>query len=61
MNACYLEMLDRHPDSTNKDKMDYFRVIFALSLGSNTMLNVDIPNSAIEELSDLWLENYYDF
>lgn len=61
MNACYLEMLDRHPDATDKDKMDYFRVIFALSLGSTSVSNVDISDSAIEELSDLWQGNYYVF
>ena len=33
MNACYLEMLERHANATDRDREDYFKVLVALSVG----------------------------
>lgn len=61
MNASYLEMLDRHPDATERDKKDYFNVLILLSMGMNNVKDVKLRNETLEELCRLWRENYYEF
>ena len=61
MNACYLEMLERHKETTNRDKECFFKVLLALSLGWNKFDGVQLSDAKIVELMQLWKENYYDF
>lgn len=61
MNACYLEMLERHADATVRDGEDYFKVLVALSVGWSEIAGVQLSDEAIEELAALWEENYYEF
>lgn len=61
MNACYLEMIDRHGEATEADKKDYFRSLIAISIGMKSISNVQLDSSEIEELISLWKENYYEF
>ena len=61
MNACYLEMLERHADATPRDRDDYFKVLLALSIGCSELENVQLSGGEIEELLALWKENYYEF
>ena len=61
MNACYLEMLERHADATVRDREDYFKVLVALSVGWSEIAGVQLSDEAIEELEALWEENYYEF
>lgn len=61
MNACYLEMLERHPEATAKDKEDYFHVLVALSVGLRTVQGITLGGEEIKELVALWKENYYEF
>ena len=61
MNACYLEMLERHADATVRDREDYFKVLVALSVGWSEIAGVQLSDEAIEELAALWEENYYEF
>ena len=61
MNACYLEMLERHTNVTMKEKEDYFKVLVGLSVGLRSLQNVKLQQSEIEELVALWKENYYEF
>jgi hypothetical protein len=60
MNACYLEMLERHADATVRDREDYFKVLVALSVGWSEIAGVQLSDEAIEELAALWKENYYE-
>ena len=61
MNACYLEMLERHIDATTKDKEDFFKVLIALSVGCETIKGISLSNNEINEILELWEENYYEF
>lgn len=61
MNACYLEMLERHANSTDRDREDYFKVLIALSVGWSEIAGLQLSDEAIEELVALWKENYYEF
>lgn len=61
MNACYLEILERHADATDRDREDYFKVLVALSVGWSEIAGVQLSDEAIEELVALWEENYYEF
>ena len=61
MNACYLEMLERHTDASDRDREDYFKVLVALSVGWSEIAGVQLSDEAIEELAALWEENYYEF
>ena len=61
MNVCYLEMMERHPEATAKEKEDYFKVLLAISIGSIKNNNVSLSASNIKELINLWKENYYEF
>ena len=61
MNACYLEMLERHADATVRDREDYFKVLVALSVGWSEIAGLQLSDEAIEELVALWKENYYEF
>ena len=61
MNACYLEMLEKHADATVRDREDYFKVLVALSVGWSEIAGVQLSDEAIEELAVLWEENYYEF
>lgn len=61
MNACYLEMLERHANATDRDRMDYFKVLVALSVGWTEIAGVQFSDGEIEELGALWGENYYKF
>lgn len=61
MNACYLEMLERHTNVTMKEKEDYFKVLVGLSVGLRSLQNIKLKQSEIEELVALWKENYYEF
>lgn len=60
MNACYLEMLERHTNVTMKEKEDYFKVLVGLSVGLRSLQNIKLKQSEIEELVALWKENYYE-
>ena len=60
MNACYLEMSERHADATPRDRDDYFKVLLALSIGYKELENVQLSDGEIEELLALWKENYYE-
>lgn len=60
MNACYLEMIERHGEATEADKKDYFRSLIAISIGMKSISNVQLDSSEIEELISLWKENYYE-
>ena len=61
MNASYLEMLDRHPDATERDKKDYFNVLLSLSMGMKYVKGVKLGDEEVRELCGLWKENYYEF
>ena len=61
MNACYLEMLERHADATPRDREDFFKVLLAFSIGYTELENVQLSDGEIEELLALWKENYYEF
>ena len=61
MNACYLEMLERHANATGRDREDYFKVLVALSVGWAEIAGVQLSDGEIEELGTLWEENYYEF
>lgn len=61
MNACYLEMIERHGEATEADKKDYFRSLIAISMGMKSISNIQLDSSEIEELISLWKENYYEF
>lgn len=61
MNACYLEMLERHPEASAKDKEDYFHVLVALSVGLRAIQGITLGGEEIKELVALWKENYYEF
>lgn len=61
MNACYLEMLERHANATDRDREDYFKVLVALSVGWTEIAGVQLSDGEIEELGALWGENYYKF
>ncbi len=60
MNACYLEMLERHPESSDRDKGDYFKVLVALSVGLN-LQDVNLKEAMVAEIVVLWKENFYEF
>ena len=61
MNACYLEMLERHADATDRDRDDYFKVLVALSVGWSDVKDVQLSDEEIRELVMLWEGNYYEF
>lgn len=61
MNACYLEMIERHQEVTDKEKEYYYREILALSLGIQNVPDVKLSDNEIKELVNLWKENYYEF
>lgn len=61
MNACYLEMLDRHYEATEEEKANYFKILLALSVGNSSILESGTPVAAIDELIGLWEENFYEF
>lgn len=61
MNACYLEILERHADTTLRDREDFFKVLLAFSIGYTELENVQLSDGEIEELLALWKENYYEF
>lgn len=61
MNACYLEMLERHADATDRDREDYFKVLVALSVGWSEVKGIQLSDDEIRELVALWEENYYEF
>lgn len=61
MNACYLEMVDRHADATDRDKEDYFKVLVTLSLGLSELKGVRLSDAEIEEIVALWEKDYYEF
>ena len=60
MNACYLEMIAHHPESSDEDKNDYYKVLLALSLGAPEIERVSLDDSAIKELIILWKNNFYE-
>lgn len=61
MNACYLEMLERHTDASDRDREDYFKVLVAFSIGWSEIAGVQLSDGEIKELAALWKENYYEF
>lgn len=61
MNACYLEMLERYPSASNRDMVDYYRVLLALSIGMRTLQKATLSEDTVKELITLWKENYYEF
>ena len=61
MNACYLEMLDRHHEATEDERANYFKILLALSVGNYSILESGTPVAAIDELIGLWEENFYEF
>lgn len=61
MNACYLEMQERHADATDRDKENFFKVLVALSVGWRELEGVQLSDEEIEEIIALWKVNYYEF
>ena len=61
MNVCYLEMLERYPESSDQEKAAYYAVLIAISISSQDLHGVDLPVSKINELVQLWSENCYEF
>jgi hypothetical protein len=61
MNACYLEMLDRHPDATEGNREDFFKILLAFSVGGRLESETRLSSSEIKELGTLWKGNLYDF
>lgn len=63
MNVCYLEMLDRHPDATETERMDYFKLLlaFSYSMGGGFLPKTTLDEALIKELFELWEKNYYEF
>ena len=61
MNACYLEMLERHTNATDKDREDYFKVLLTISVGLSELAGIQLSKGEIRELVVLWKENYYEF
>ena len=61
MNACYLEMIERHADATPRDREDFFKVLLVFSIGYTELENVQLSDGEIEELLALWKENDYEF
>ena len=53
MNACYLEMLERHPEASAKDKEDYFHVLVALSVGLRAIQSI-----TANEIVKTYAKNY---
>lgn len=60
MNACYLEMIAHHPECSDEDKYDYYKVLLALSIGAPEVEGVSLDDSAIKELIALWKNNFYE-
>lgn len=61
MNVCYLEMLERYPDSSDYDKFSYYGTLIAISTASQNFKMIELPDSQINELIELWNENCYEF
>ena len=61
MNACYLEMLERHTESSLRDREDYFKVLVALSVGLGMLKDVHLKDAEVAEIVALWKENYCEF
>ncbi len=63
MNACYLEMLNRHPGATETEKMDYFKLLlaFSYSISGGFLPKTTLEEALIKELFELWEKNYYEF
>ena len=61
MNVCYLEMLERYPESSDQEKVAYYAILIAISISSQDLHGVDLPVSKINELVQLWSENCYEF
>lgn len=61
MNVCYLEMLDRYPESSDHDKHEYYALLIGISISAHNLRRVDLPDSKISELIELWNENCYEF
>lgn len=61
MNVCYLEMLERYPESSDHDKEAYYAALIAISISAQNLQRVDLPVSKINELIELWNENCYEF
>ena len=61
MNACYLEMIERHSNVSEREKKDFFRVLFAFSLGQQSVQGVLLGKMEMDELEALWEENYYEY
>ena len=61
MNVCYLEMLERYPESSDHDKHEYYAALIAISISAQNLQRVDLPVSKINELIELWNENCYEF
>ena len=61
MNACYLEMIERHSNASEREKKDFFRVLFAFSLGQQSVQGVLLGKMEMDELEALWEENYYEY
>ena len=61
MNVCYLEMLERYPESSDQDKAAYYAALIAISISAQNLQRVDLPVSKINELIELWNENFYEF
>lgn len=61
MNVCYLEMLERYPQSTDNDKFAYYATLIAISTASQNLRKIELLDSHINELIELWNENCYEF
>lgn len=59
MNACYLEMLALHPEATEADKYNFYKVILSLSIGK-TDCSYGLSDTLLKDLLILWLENYHN-
>lgn len=61
MNVCYLEMLERYPESSDHDKYEYYSILIGISISAHNLRRVDLPDSKINELIELWNRNCYEF
>ena len=61
MNACYLEMLEKHPDATEVDREVFFKTLLAYSVYGRHESDTRPISPEIRDLRALWEENYYEF
>lgn len=61
MNACYLEMLEKHPEADAQLATLYAKYLVAISVGMVPPVTTDEEIDIANELVSLWRQNYYKF